>query len=90
MSKLTSKAFVIDAIERAIATGAQVLLGFLVGSTVATVDWKQAGVVAGSAVVASLLKSIVAGVTSIGDPNASLVDRQILDAEIDAYRKRNG
>lgn len=63
-----------DAGERAFATAAEVVLGFLViGSTsIADVDWAHIGSVAAVAAGASVLKAIIA--SRVGDSNsASLV-----------------
>lgn len=85
---LTSKSFWVDAAERGVATGAQVLLAFFVaGATVADFDWKFVGTAVATAVAASVLKSVVAGATSPGAASASLVQRQILDAEIASMLK---
>lgn len=62
-----------DAVERAVRTYAQGILGFLVAdSTFASVDWATAASVSGVAALSSLLMSVLA--TGKGDPDdASLV-----------------
>ena len=69
-----TKRFWLDALERAIRTGAQVLLGSVTGTALITeLDWQVVGISTGVAVAASLLMSIVA--SQKGTPEtASLVD----------------
>jgi ABC-type lipoprotein release transport system permease subunit len=59
-----TKSFWLDAAERAVKTFAQALLAvFLVaGTTVLNADWEQAFAVAGTAVLVSLLTSVVSAV----------------------------
>lgn len=69
-----------DAAERAIKTGAQVLLGAIVGlNAVDEFDWAAVGITTGVAVAASLLTSIVS--SRVGSPaDASLVNQPEPDA----------
>ena len=62
-----------DAIERAIKTGAQVLLGVITGlAAFSDVDWAAVGLSTAVAVAGSLLTSIISA--QVGSPNnASLV-----------------
>lgn len=65
-------AWAVDALERAGATFAEVVLPAFVGADVFNIDYKAALGLAASATVASVLKSVVAKFH--GDPNsASLV-----------------
>lgn len=67
-----SKKFLEDMAERAAVTGAQVLLASLGSSTLFDADWRFVASTTGGAVLASVLKSIIARRT--GDPeSASLV-----------------
>lgn len=69
-----TKRFWLDALERAIKTGAQVLLGAIAGTaTIGTLDWQVVGITTGVAVATSLLTSIVS--SRVGSPSdASLVN----------------
>ncbi|MFT3662003.1 MAG: holin [Gordonia sp. (in: high G+C Gram-positive bacteria)] len=59
-----------DALERAIKTGAQTVAGLLVtGATILDIDWTQAVAVTGTAVLASLLTSLVS--SGVGDPRSA-------------------
>ena len=71
-----SLAWVKDAVERAIRTAAQVLLGFLVvGETgLLDVDWQQALSVTAVAAIASILMSIVA--TGVADKGTAGLTRK--------------
>jgi r1t holin len=57
-----TRAFFVDALERALRTAAQALIGvFAAGATgVLDVDWRAAGSAAGLAALVSLLTSVVA------------------------------
>jgi len=71
---LFSKVFLLDSVERAVKTFAQVLLAlFTTGQlNILTVNWGDALALAGTAVVVSLLTSIVS--SRVGDKSsASLV-----------------
>ena len=72
-----TKAFWLDALERAIKTGAQVLIGSFTGLTaVDELDWTAVGITTGVAVVLSLLTSIVS--SQVGSPSdASLVNKGV-------------
>lgn len=63
-----------DTAERAIRTGAQTLIGLLVaGATILTIDWAEAGAVIGTAMLASVLMSLMG--SGIGDHESpSLLD----------------
>ncbi|WP_027500802.1 holin [Rhodococcus sp. UNC363MFTsu5.1] len=64
-----TKGFWQDASERAMKTGAQVLLALLtVGTTVLDLDWGSALSVSGTAAMVSILTSIVSA--GFGDPNS--------------------
>ena len=69
-----TKRFWLDALERAIKTGAQVLLGVISGLTaIDELDWAAVGITVGVAVAASLLTSIIS--SQVGSPSdASLVN----------------
>ena len=84
---ITSKAFWIDATERALATAVQVLLGCIAGNLVTEVDWRAAGVAVLTATTVSLLKSILAGVQD-GSPSA--VSGAIGRAELEEAEMRYG
>ncbi len=62
-----------DALERCLRTAAQALLGVLTvaGVTVLDVDWQQAGAVAVTAALVSLLMSVVA--SGVGTPGTASV-----------------
>lgn len=68
-----SKKFWLDALERAIKTGAQTLLGVFGGLTaIDELDWTAVGIAVASAVVLSILTSIVS--SQVGsNQDASLV-----------------
>lgn len=68
-----TKAFWVDALERAVRTGAQVLLGAITGTAaVSELDWAVVGITTGVAVLASLLMSLAG--SRVGAPTtASLV-----------------
>lgn len=59
---LSSKAFWVDALERAVRTVAQAMLGMLTAGQLSllTVDWKNLVAVAGLAGIVSLLMSVAA------------------------------
>lgn len=63
-----------DAVERAVKTAAQTVVGLLVaGVTVLNIDWGQAAAVTGTAALASILTSLIS--TGVGDHESpSLVD----------------
>ena len=63
-----------DALERAVKTAAQTVVGLLVaGVTVLDIDWGQAAAVTGTAALASILTSLIS--SGVGDHgSASLVD----------------
>lgn len=69
-----SLSFALDALERAIKTAAQTIVGLLVaGATILTIDWAQAAAVTGTAMLASVLTSLIS--TGVGDHESpSLVD----------------
>jgi len=59
-----------DALERAVKTGAQTLAALLVaGTTILSLNWVDALAVTGTAVLASVLTSIVS--TGIGSPTSA-------------------
>lgn len=70
----STKRYMLDIVERAIATFAEIMLGFLgAGLGFGDINWGMAFSVAGVATIASILKSIAA--RDIGDSDtASLVE----------------
>lgn len=73
-----NKVFLLDSVERAVKTFAQVLLAlFLTGKTdVLTVNWKEALAAAGTAVLVSFLTSVLSA--GVGDKeSASLVVKPV-------------
>lgn len=78
--KLFTKLFWLDASERAIATFAEVLGGFLVVDTTdIIVDWRLALTVAFIATLASLLKAVVAAAKADTDTASLTVDTKELE-----------
>lgn len=74
-----TKTFLKDLIERAVKTGAQALLAFLVGGvTVLTVDWGTALGVTGTMVLASVLTSLLS-FSMNHNGTASLVENVVAD-----------
>jgi uncharacterized membrane protein YfbV (UPF0208 family) len=72
--------FLKDLIERAVKTGVQVLLGFFLPSvTVFSVDWDKALAVTGTAVLVSVLTSLISFKLS-DNGTASLVP-EVVDIE---------
>lgn len=63
-----------DTVERSVKTAAQTIVGLLVaGATILTIDWAQAAAVTGTAMLASVLTSLIS--TGVGDHESpSLVD----------------
>lgn len=63
-----------DSIERAVKTAAQTVVGLLVaGATILDIDWGQAAAVTATAMLASVLTSLIS--TGVGDhASPSLVD----------------
>ena len=66
--------FWLDLSERAAKTAAQSAAGVLAGTTVLAIDWKQAALIVGTAVLASLLTSL--GSAQIGDADTASVIRR--------------
>ena len=66
--------FWLDLSERAAKTAAQAAAGVLAGTTVLAIDWKQAALIVGTAVLASLLTSL--GSAQIGDADTASVIRR--------------
>lgn len=66
-----TKAFWLDATERAVKTGVQSVLALLLvdGVTVLSLDWANAGAVAGTAALVSIGTSIVS--TGVGRPDSA-------------------
>lgn len=67
-----TKKFLVDMTERALTTGAEVLLAALGTTTLFHVDWRFVASTTGGAVLASVLKSIIARNTGTSE-SASLV-----------------
>lgn len=63
-----------DLAERAGKTAAQAAAGVLAGTTVLAIDWRQAALIVGTAVLASVLTSL--GSAQIGDVDTASVIRR--------------
>ena len=66
--------FWLDLSERAAKTAAQAAAGVLAGTTVLSIDWRQAALIVGTAVLASVLTSL--GSAQIGDADTASVIRR--------------
>lgn len=83
MGTITTKAFWAATAERAIKTFAQTELGtFIVGASITNIDWQAGLGIGGTAVVASILTSIVTdGITGTG-PGLAEVTTAVKDVAV--------